>query len=134
MKYLNLILIILFNIIVLIQLSASLSTPCVSDDDCNNGACKNKTCACFSGYITFKQNQTCEYKQKNKLVSFLLSFFVGGIGVDWFYLAEGNGGYIAAGVFKLLTGGGFGIWWFVDWVRVLANAFKDGNGAPLQNW
>ena len=29
-------------------------------------------------------------------------------GADWFYLSAGSGGYIAAGVFKLLTFGGLG--------------------------
>lgn len=92
---------------------------------------QDKICKCFTGYITFKNN-TCNHKQKDKLVAFLISFFVGGIGVDWFYLAEGNGGYIAAGVFKLITGGGFGIWYLVDWIRVLVDAFKDGNGIALK--
>ena len=29
-------------------------------------------------------------------------------GADWFYLSAGSGGYIAAGVFKLITAGGGG--------------------------
>lgn len=69
----------------------------------------------------------------SKLVTFLLSFFVGMFGVDWFYLSAGTPAYIVGGFFKLLTGGGAGIWWFVDWIRVLADAFPDGNGVPLLN-
>ncbi len=67
-----------------------------------------------------------------KLGTLLLSIFVGGLGIDWFILARGNAGYIVAGVFKLLTGGGLGIWWIVDCARILADVFNDGNGAPLQ--
>ncbi|CAF1161369.1 unnamed protein product [Rotaria sordida] len=55
-------------------------------------------------------------------------------GVDWFVLAKGNAGYIVAGVFKILTLGGFGIWWLVDVIRIGVNKFNDGNGAPLKPW
>jgi len=57
---------------------------------------------------------------------------VGEFGADWFYLAVGNGGYIAGGIFKILTGGMLGIWYIVDWIRVLADAFPDGNGVGLK--
>jgi hypothetical protein len=63
----------------------------------------------------------------------MASFFGGTIGADWFYLYNNgsNGGYPVAGVFKLLTGGGFSFWWLVDWIRVLTRAFPDGNGIRL---
>ena len=51
-----------------------------------------------------------EPKRKSKLAAFLISFFVGMFGGDWFFLSKGDGGYIVAGVFKLLTLGGVGIW------------------------
>jgi TM2 domain-containing membrane protein YozV len=47
-------------------------------------------------------NKSCLYQQRSKLIAFLVSFFVGSLGVDWFYLSCGNAGYIVAGVFKLL--------------------------------
>ena len=65
---------------------------------------------------------------------FLVSFFAGATGADWFYLSAGNGGYIAAGVFKLLTLGGLGVWQVTDWIRVLDDAFPDGQGVPLKDW
>ena len=68
---------------------------------------------------------------KSKLAAFLISLLAGGLGVDWFYLSMGNAGYIVAGVFKILTCGGFGIWWLVDWIRILVDNFPDGNGLPL---
>jgi len=39
----------------------------------------------------------------------ILSWYLGVLGVDRFYRGE-----IGLGIIKLITGGGFGIWWFVD--------------------
>ena len=44
-----------------------------------------------------------EGKGKSKLAAFLISLFLGELGVDWFYLSGGGAGYIVAGIFKLLT-------------------------------
>jgi hypothetical protein len=80
-----------------------LNRTCTSDAICNQGLCKNNTCTCLSGYISYN-NSICNYQQKQQLVAFLLSFLVGTCGADWFYLSQGNGGYIAAGVIKLMSG------------------------------
>lgn len=78
---------------------------------------------------------TCNYELRLKLVAFLVSLFVGGLGADWFYLARGcHGGYVCAGVAKLLTCGGCCIWWLADWIRILTNDFKDSNGMRLADW
>ena len=94
---------------------------------------KNFVCQCENGWMNYGDGK-CNYKQKKQLTAFLLSFFVGGLGVDWFYLCRNNARYIVAGVFKLLTLGGLGIWWLVDWIRILASAFSDGNGVDLLSW
>lgn len=114
--------------------SATIDVPCTSSFSCGtNGRCdySKSTCQCSSGYASRIVNEPCAYELKSRITAGCLSFFLGGLGVDWFYLSQGNGGYIAAGVFKLLTGGGGGIWWLVDWIRVAASAFPDGNGVPL---
>jgi len=85
---------------------------------------------CDSGYASV--DGACNYKQKSQLTAFLVSFFVGWTGADWFYLSDGTAGYVVAGVFKLITLGGVGIWWLVDWIRVLAEDFDDGNGVALK--
>ena len=41
-------------------------------------------------------------EKKSKLAAFLLSFFLGGFGVDWFYLSKGTFTYIMVGILKLL--------------------------------
>ena len=106
-------------------------TSCSSDLFCVHGTCQTNnnisSCLCHHGWTSSRQQpQTCTYQQKSKLAAFLLSFCLGGLGADWFYLSVGNGGYIAAGVFKMLTLGGLGIWWLVDWIRILTNSFIDG--------
>ncbi|KAG5178225.1 hypothetical protein JKP88DRAFT_169122 [Tribonema minus] len=112
-------------------------SDCIYNGECDGSAhCVRVSdivgsCECNTGYVSTDSLQ-CNYAQKSELVTFLLSFFVGYLGADWFYLADGDAGYIVAGVFKLIITGGFGIWWLIDWIRILANAFPDGNGVELE--
>jgi TM2 domain-containing membrane protein YozV len=61
------------------------------------------------------------------LVALLLSIFLGGLGVDRFYL-----GYTGLGILKLLTLGGCGIWALIDIIRIAVNNLPDAQGQPLQ--
>ena len=63
---------------------------------------------------------------KSKMVALLLSIFLGGLGIDRFYL-----GYIGLGLLKLLTGGGFGIWWLVDLILIATGKMKTKDGQEL---
>jgi hypothetical protein len=65
--------------------------------------------------------------EKDWLVALLLSFFVGGLGVDRFYL-----GYVGLGVLKLVTLGGCGIWWLIDFILIAMNKLPDAEGNPLR--
>lgn len=65
---------------------------------------------------------------KSKTTAILLSFFLGVIGVDRFYL-----GNVALGVGKLLTFGGMGVWALIDFIYILAGNAKDGDGLPVKN-
>ncbi|MDO8528279.1 MAG: TM2 domain-containing protein [Nanoarchaeota archaeon] len=60
-------------------------------------------------------------EKKKWLVALLLSIFVGSLGVDRFYM-----GYIGTGILKLITLGGFGLWWLIDLILIAtrSTAFK----------
>lgn len=60
---------------------------------------------------------------KNKMVAVILAIFLGGLGVDRFYL-----GYTGMGILKLLTGGCFGILWLVDIIRIATGSLKPNGG------
>jgi hypothetical protein len=66
---------------------------------------------------------------KSRLVLTLLAWVLGGLGVDRFYL-----GKIGTGILKLVTGGGFGIWWLIDFIMAVAGARKDKEGRPIKTW
>lgn len=76
---------------------------CESDIECNYGECVSFTCMCYSGYVDY-QNTICIYKQKEKIFAFLLSFIIGSLGADWFYLANGNVAFLIIGIIKSLVG------------------------------
>lgn len=58
---------------------------------------------------------------KSPTAALLLSVFFGSWGVDRFYIGD-----IGAGVGKLLTGGGLGIWWLID-LFTISNKAKKNN-------
>jgi TM2 domain-containing membrane protein YozV len=53
------------------------------------------------------------------MAALILSIFVGSLGVDRFYL-----GKIGTGILKLITLGGFGIWWLIDLILIATKNFK----------
>lgn len=67
--------------------------------------------------------------QKDFVIAFLLSWLLGGLGADRFYL-----GYTGKGIAKLLTFGGLGIWAVIDTVRLAFGKLKDKEGLPLKGY
>lgn len=70
-----------------------------------------------------------QHGSKSFLVAFLLSLFLGTLGVDRFYL-----GKIGTGVLKLITFGGFGIWALIDLILLIANKTKAKDGSALEGY
>ena len=63
---------------------------------------------------------------KSKSTTFLLCYFLGGLGIHRFYL-----GKFITGVLMLLTGGGLLIWWLIDLYRIATGKLKDKEGSDL---
>lgn len=52
-------------------------------------------------------------REVNWLLALLLSIFFGSLGIDRFVM-----GHVGLGILKLITFGGFGIWWLVDVILI----------------
>jgi TM2 domain-containing membrane protein YozV len=77
---------------------------------------------------------------KSKMTAALLAFFLGGLGIHNFYLGRTAiavtqlllctvGGILTCGVTSI----GVGIWAFVEFILILTDNVKDGNGQPLSS-
>jgi TM2 domain-containing membrane protein YozV len=71
-------------------------------------------------------NSASSTTSKDWLTLFLLTFFVGILGVHRFYT-----GKIGTGFLMLITLGGFGVWFFVDLILVLTGQFTDKEGQKI---
>ena len=63
---------------------------------------------------------------KSKTTAIILSILLGELGVDRFYL-----GYTGLGILKLITAGGFGIWWLIDLILIITGKLTAKDGSEL---
>ncbi|MEY5144687.1 MAG: hypothetical protein RL745_48 [Actinomycetota bacterium] len=64
---------------------------------------------------------------KEFIVAVILSWLLGTLGVDRFYM-----GYTGIGVAKLLTAGGCGVWALIDAIMITMGKVPDAQGRPLK--
>jgi TM2 domain-containing membrane protein YozV len=77
--------------------------------------------------MTYAANQIPNvFSSKSYVTALLLSFFLGAIGVDRFYL-----GQTGLGIAKLLTLGGCGVWALIDFILIAMRKVADSDGNPL---
>ena len=67
------------------------------------------------------------FSDKDWLTTLLISFFVGFLGIDRFYL-----GYTGLGILKLVTLGGCGVWALIDVILIVMGNMTDAQGRPLR--
>ena len=65
---------------------------------------------------------------KDWLTTFLLCWFLGEFGIHSFYA-----GKTGIGVAQLLTCGGCGIWWLIDFIMLIVGSFQDGEGKVIKS-
>ncbi len=67
------------------------------------------------------------FSDKDWMVALLISLFLGGLGIDRFYL-----GYTGLGIAKLLTLGGCGFWALIDFILIAMRKVPDSGGRALK--
>ncbi|MEH0758698.1 TM2 domain-containing protein [Vibrio sp. 16] len=83
------------------------------------GACKYKQ--------EFIPTRVTTRRSSDGVVAFFVCLLLGWLGIHRFVY-----GKIGTGILMFLTGGGFGIWWIVDTIRIgVCNNFTDSKGRPL---
>ena len=64
-----------------------------------------------------------QVRNVNWLITLIMSIIFGTLGIDRFIM-----GHVWLGILKLITGGGFGIWWVVDIILIATRyQFKNVN-------
>lgn len=67
-----------------------------------------------------------DVSDKNWFTTLVLAVALGGLGIDRFYA-----GSVVLGVLKLLTFGGFTLWWLIDIILLVTGNYRDGNGLTI---
>ncbi len=101
---------------------------CESNRDCYpNGFCgTDNYCQCNICFLDNPESdQLCGIKLIPLIAPFLISFFLGGCGIDHCFFSGCSGCGAMTGIAKALTAGGFTIWWICDIVFIGTGSFSD---------
>lgn len=93
----------------------------------------------FAGEVVTRSTTS----DKSKVAAALLCFFLGGLGIHRFYLGHiGSGaaililsvvGWLTVGfIIGVIPLGVIGIWWIIDFIRILCNSLVDKDGRRLR--
>ncbi len=66
---------------------------------------------------------------KSRLAALLLVIFLGYLGVHRFYV-----GKVGTGILMILTAGGLGIWWAIDFIMIVVGSFTDVDRKFVLDW
>ena len=67
--------------------------------------------------------------KKKRVVALVLCVLFGWLGLHRFYVDKWQSGLV-----MMLTIGGFGLWYFIDLVWIIAGTFEDKEGKLLHDW
>ena len=95
--------------------------------ECGNKIKNNAIICIHCGVSTTIPIPNYDSDQKEWLVTLLLCFFVGYLGIHRFYT-----GHTAIGIVQLLTLGGCGVWTLIDFIIILVGSYKDSDGRLLK--
>ena len=88
---------------------------------------KDKAVVCIHCGVAVSGSSNIVGDDKEWLITLLLCFFLGYLGIHRFYT-----GHTGIGIAQLLTLGGCGIWALIDFILILTGSFTNSEGQPLK--
>ena len=88
----------------------------------------DKAVVCIKCGCAVNQPKTETAINQNWLITLLLCFFVGCLGVHRFYV-----GKTGTGIIQLITFGGCGIWTLIDFIMICIGNFTDCEGNVIKS-
>jgi len=83
----------------------------------------------MSEQVTQEEKMDVHVSQKSRGLAMLLCFFFGWAGAHRYYA-----GRVGTGLMMFFTMGGFGLWWFIDFIMIAMGKFRDKDDLPLIDW
>jgi TM2 domain-containing membrane protein YozV len=87
-----------------------------------------------------KEKNKIEISEKSRTATFLLAFFLGGLGIHRFYVGKNGTGLtiLLLSIFSIFTlfisGAVSAVWALIDCIIILCGGFKDNKGKIIKKW